>query len=44
MGTTGSSQHVSTDIPDLLSRIRKYTSNPLAVGFNISTREHQQQN
>ena len=40
MGTTGSSQHVSTDIPDLLSRIRKYTSNPLAVGFNISTREH----
>ncbi|TIA70923.1 hypothetical protein E3P91_02841 [Wallemia ichthyophaga] len=40
MGTTGSSTDVSTDIPQLLARIRKYTSNPLAVGFNISTREH----
>ncbi|TIC22108.1 tryptophan synthase [Wallemia mellicola] len=40
MGTTGSSNQVSTDIPQLLARIRKYTRNPLAVGFNISTREH----
>jgi tryptophan synthase len=40
MGTTGVSNTVSTSLPDLLSRIRRFTHVPLAVGFGVATREH----
>ena len=40
MGTTGVSSSVSTALPDLLSKIRKITDVPLAVGFGVATREH----
>jgi tryptophan synthase len=39
-GVTGSRTNVSTELPQLLGRIRKYTNLPLAVGFGVSTREH----
>lgn len=42
MGTTGSSitGKVNTALPDIIARIRDYTSVPLAVGFGVATREH----
>lgn len=40
MGTTGVSSSVSSSLPDLLGRIRKVTSVPLAVGFGVATRDH----
>jgi hypothetical protein len=42
MGTTGASDEVSLNsaLPDIVSRIKEYTSAPLAVGFGVSTREH----
>lgn len=41
MGTTGSSEKVAVNIelPDIISRIRQFTSIPLAVGFGVATRE-----
>ena len=42
MGTTGSSEKVAMNkaLPDIISRIREYTSVPLAVGFGVATRDH----
>lgn len=40
LGVTGAREQVSSDLPSLLARIKKYTDLPLAVGFGVSTREH----
>lgn len=42
MGTTGSSVsgQVNTALPDIIARIKEYTSVPLAVGFGVATRQH----
>ncbi|KAJ3209303.1 tryptophan synthetase [Dinochytrium kinnereticum] len=40
LGVTGARAAVSSDLPDLLAKIKTYTSQPLAVGFGVSTREH----
>lgn len=40
MGVTGASDQVNEELPQLISRIKKYTDVPLAVGFGVSTREH----
>lgn len=42
MGTTGSSVkgYVNSELPDILARIRKHTTVPLAVGFGVATRTH----
>ncbi|KAH7883140.1 tryptophan synthase beta subunit-like PLP-dependent enzyme [Phlebopus sp. FC_14] len=42
MGTTGSSvkDYMNTELPDIISRIRKHTTVPLAVGFGVATRAH----
>lgn len=40
LGATGAGKELSNSIPDTLSRIRKVTDKPLAVGFGISTAEH----
>lgn len=39
-GVTGLRTSVSASLPEFLSRVRKETDLPLAVGFGISTREH----
>ena len=39
-GITGARDQVSQQGIDLLQRVRKYTTLPLAVGFGISQREH----
>jgi tryptophan synthase len=41
MGTTGASTSVSSDLSELVTRVRRFTGEtPLAVGFGVSTREH----
>ena len=40
MGITGTRSTINSELPNLVGRIRKYTSLPLAVGFGVSTREH----
>ncbi|KAI7905556.1 tryptophan synthase beta subunit-like PLP-dependent enzyme [Cokeromyces recurvatus] len=40
MGVTGAKDTVSDELPSIVSRIKKYTDAPLAVGFGVSTREH----
>jgi tryptophan synthase len=42
MGTTGSSDSgiLNLELPDILARIRDFTSVPLAVGFGVATRDH----
>lgn len=40
MGVTGAKDTVNTELPQIVSRIKKYTQVPLAVGFGVSTREH----
>jgi tryptophan synthase len=41
MGVTGARSEMSAGLPDLLSRVKKYSGNkPAAVGFGVSTREH----
>ncbi|KAK9456164.1 tryptophan synthase beta subunit-like PLP-dependent enzyme [Dipodascopsis uninucleata] len=41
MGTTGALGALSSDLPDLCARVRKYAGDtPLAVGFGVSTRDH----
>jgi tryptophan synthase len=42
MGTTGSSPSVSVSqsLPALISRVRKYATVSLAVGFGVATRQH----
>ena len=36
-GVTGARQDLPADLPDLVRRVRRVTSKPLAVGFGIST-------
>jgi tryptophan synthase len=41
MGVTGATGVLSSGLPDLLSRVHKYSGGvPAAVGFGVSTREH----
>ncbi|KAI8920407.1 tryptophan synthase beta subunit-like PLP-dependent enzyme [Entophlyctis helioformis] len=40
LGVTGARAQVSSDLPSLVSRIKKYTSLPLAVGFGVANRSH----
>lgn len=42
MGTTGSSVKgkINAALPDIIARIREYTTVPLAVGFGVATRAH----
>ncbi|KAJ3567949.1 hypothetical protein NP233_g6028 [Leucocoprinus birnbaumii] len=42
MGTTGSSENraLNTELPDILARIRDFTTVPLAVGFGVANRDH----
>lgn len=41
MGTTGASGTMSSALPELLTRVKKYSGNkPAAVGFGVSTHEH----
>lgn len=40
-GVTGATGSLSTNLPDLLGRVKKYSGNkPAAVGFGVSTHEH----
>lgn len=39
-GTTGSREHVSDELPELIARVRRHTDLPLAVGFGVSKPEH----
>jgi tryptophan synthase alpha chain len=39
-GVTGVRENVSMSVRDLVVRVKKYTSLPVAVGFGISTAEH----
>jgi len=39
MGVTGVRGEITTDLPSLMSEIRKYTDIPVAIGFGISTPE-----
>ena len=39
MGVTGVRSEISTDLPAIVSEIRKHTDIPIAVGFGISTPE-----
>jgi tryptophan synthase alpha chain len=39
-GTTGTRESLSRGVGDLVNRIRKHTSLPIAVGFGISSRRH----
>ncbi|KAF9185893.1 tryptophan synthetase [Haplosporangium sp. Z 767] len=39
LGVTGASSTVNVELPNLLSRIRRHTDLPLAVGFGVSNRE-----
>ncbi len=40
VGITGTQDKVASDAPDLVARLRKFTSLPIAVGFGISNAEH----
>lgn len=39
-GVTGAREHLQSGLAEYLSRVRRYTDLPLAIGFGISTREH----
>lgn len=39
-GVTGTRQEVAVDARELVTRVRKYTKLPIAVGFGVSTAEH----
>jgi tryptophan synthase alpha chain len=39
-GITGTQQKVASDAAELVTRLRKFTSLPIAVGFGISNAEH----
>ncbi|KAF9898788.1 tryptophan synthetase [Lobosporangium transversale] len=39
LGVTGASATVNSELPNLVSRIRRHTNMPLAVGFGVSNRE-----
>lgn len=42
MGTTGSSVQgrINSELPDIIARVREFTSIPIAVGFGVATRAH----
>lgn len=42
MGTTGSSEQgsINNALPEIVARVRDYTTVPIAVGFGVATREH----
>jgi tryptophan synthase alpha chain len=40
VGITGTRDAVASDAPDLVSRLKKFTQLPIAVGFGISNAEH----
>jgi tryptophan synthase alpha chain len=40
LGVTGVRDHVSEEAIDLLTRVRRHTTLPLALGFGISTPAH----
>jgi len=42
MGTTGSSAAIGMNsaLPEIVSRVKRHTQVPLAVGFGVATREH----
>lgn len=42
MGTTGSSVggSINSELPDIVARVREFTSIPIAVGFGVATRAH----
>ena len=40
VGITGTQDKVGSDAPDLVARLRRFTSLPIAVGFGISNAEH----
>lgn len=42
MGTTGSSVQgsINSELPDIVARVRQFTSIPIAVGFGVATRAH----
>jgi tryptophan synthase alpha chain len=40
VGITGTQQKVASDAPELVARLRKFTTLPIAVGFGISNAEH----
>ncbi|CAI2185308.1 19945_t:CDS:10 [Funneliformis geosporum] len=40
MGVTGSRDTINAELPEIISKIRKHTELPLAVGFGVTTREH----
>jgi tryptophan synthase len=42
MGTTGSSESVAmnTALSDIVARVKKYATVPIAVGFGVATRSH----
>ena len=39
-GVTGARSDLPSEVPDLVSMVRRHTSLPIAVGFGISRREH----
>lgn len=39
-GVTGARQELASDLPQLVSRIRRHTDLPVLVGFGVSRREH----
>lgn len=39
-GVTGARDAVSSDLPQLVKRIKQFTNVPLAVGFGVANREH----
>jgi tryptophan synthase alpha chain len=40
VGITGTQQKVAMDAAELVARLRKFTTSPIAVGFGISNAEH----
>ena len=40
VGITGTQDHVASDAPGLVARLRTFTELPIAVGFGISNAEH----
>eukprot|EP00842_Homolaphlyctis_polyrhiza_P005167 jgi/Hompol1/5651/HPOL_004605-RA len=40
LGVTGARDSVSSNLPALVGRIKKYTNLPLAVGFGVANRDH----
>jgi tryptophan synthase alpha chain len=40
VGITGTQQQIATDASELVGRLRKFTTLPIAVGFGISNADH----